>query len=177
MKEQINLLPTAAKRERRARLYRRGFAYLVRRALVALVLVWITVGGVGWIVWQRQQGVESMLMAETGQNGEVFQEVARVNELISLISQRVEAHQPWTPLIGDVVRTLPASARLTVVALQPDTGGLTVRGVSGERATVLEMQRKLEEFPWVERVEAPLQNFAVDAKGEFSFTIFRVSAE
>lgn len=173
MKEQINLLPPLAKHERLGRLYRQRLAYLGRRALIGFMIVWVVMAGIFWWVRQRQRELEALARTQTRDGGEVFREVARVNELMSVINQRVGQHPDVTPLLDDIVRTLPPGARLTVLALQANTGGLVVRGTSPSRGGVLDMQRQLEALPGVERVEAPLQNFAVDSSGEFSFTLFR----
>lgn len=173
MKEQINLLPPGARHERLGRLYRQRLAYLGRRALIGFVMIWVVMAGIGWWVQQRQRELEALARAQTLDGEEVFRAVARVNELMSVIDRRVEAHPSWTAQLDEVMRTLPADARLTVLALQADTGGLAVKGVVAGRTGVLDMQRQLEALPWVERVEAPLQNFAVDPKGEFSFIVFR----
>lgn len=173
MKDQINLLPPLAKRERMQRLFRRRLRYIARRGLLGLVVIWMTLAGVGWMTWQRHQEMAAAMAAQNQNGGEVFQEVAHVNELMNVIEAWVAAHPAVTPFLDDIVRTLPAEARLTVLALQAEGGGLVVKGVSPSRGAVLDMQRKLEGLPWVERVEAPLQNFAVDSRGEFSFTLFR----
>lgn len=173
MKEQINLLPPLAKRERVRRLYRGRLFYLGRRGLLGLVILWVVMAGIGWLTWQRHQELAAAMAAQNQNGGEVFQEVAHVNELMNVIEAWVAAHPAVTPFLDDIVRTLPAEVRLTVLALQAEGGGLVVKGVSPSRGAVLDMQRKLEGLPWVERVEAPLQNFAVDARGEFSFTLFR----
>lgn len=173
MKEQVNLLPPAAKLERARRLYRKRLLFFSRRVVVAFGMLWVVMGGVYWFLWWQGRMLTAREAAEVGSGGEVFGEVARVNELMDVIERHVDRHPTWSPLLDDVVRVLPVEARLTVIALVPETGGLVVRGVSPSRAAVLEMQRQLEALPWVERVEAPLQNFAVGSKGEFSFTLFR----
>ncbi|MEK7557095.1 MAG: PilN domain-containing protein, partial [Patescibacteria group bacterium] len=76
-----------------------------------------------------------------------------------------------SPHLKDVVGALPPEARLEILSLGNDE--LTVRGVSNSRTAVLDMERALKALPWVERVDAPLQNFAAGGKGEFSFTLRR----
>lgn len=136
-------------------------------------MLWIVMGVIFWFTWQHQQELTRVSMAQEKDGSNVAQEVEGVNELLGVINQWVVAHPTWSPALEDVLKTVPATARLTIVALQVETQGLVVKGVADSRTAVLEMQRQLEGLAWVARVEAPLQNFASDASGEFSFTLFR----
>lgn len=176
MKEEINLLPPQARQARRERLGREAWLYLARR----LVLVWLSLAAtlVGSYLFLRQQGLEleRMLSAQASENGGQADRVKQVNELMGATVRWVEEHPSWSSFLDDVVIVTPAATRLEVIALQAEGKSLFIKGVTSSRTAVVDMQRSLETLPWVETVEAPLQNFAAGDRSEFSFTLHRKEA-
>lgn len=173
MKEEINLLAPAAKRVRLQMLLTRRLLYLGRRLLLVWALVWVVFAIVFWATWQRKAAIAAQLAAQQTFQAEAALNVQEVNELMGVVARWVDTHSPWTPLLADVIRTVPPEARLEVLALTGAEDSLLIKGVSTSRAAVVDMQRGLEQLAWVASVEAPLQNFAAGPSSEFSFTLHR----
>lgn len=172
MKEEINLLPPAAQRARMSRILRKRLAYVGRRLLLALVLVWVVLAAAGWWFVRQEQVLQRKLAGEAERAVSAEKEVREINELMGLIEARVDDHPAWSPQLKDVVNVVPAEARVEVISLSADDK-LIVRGISSSPTAVLDMERSLKQLAWVQAVEAPLQNFAAGGKGEFSFTLIR----
>ncbi len=177
MKDEINLMSPGTKRARVRWLYGKRLRYLARR----IVFVWLALLGVlagsFWHITQRQRAVISQLAERQVDEGRLTQQVQEINNVLALVRARAEEHPAWTPMIDDILRLTPASVRLEVLALPVGGPGLLVRGISASRAAVVEMQAGLEKLPGIQRVEAPLQNFAAGGNNEFSFTLVRGSDE
>lgn len=177
MKEEINLMSPEGKRARLRFLMRKRLTYLGRRAALIWVLLWVVLGSVFWLTRERQRVVAAQLSRQTETDLGIAAEAADVNELMGAVVRWVDEHPAWTPLLAEVVQATPDEVRLEVIAVQPAAAGVLVKGVSASRAAVVEMQQRLERLPWVEKVEAPLQNFAAGPQSEFSFTVFRKNSQ
>lgn len=156
-------------------LYGGRLRYFARR----LVFVWLgfvaVLAGSFWYVEQRKSLVASQFAEHQVDERRLLDQVQEINSLLALVKARVADHPTGTPLLDDVIRLVPASVRLEVLALPAGGPGLVVRGTSVSRTAVVEMQQEFEKLPGVERVEAPLQNFAAGGNNEFSFTLVRTS--
>ncbi|MEK7556659.1 MAG: hypothetical protein AAB538_01650, partial [Patescibacteria group bacterium] len=80
MKEEINLLPPHVQKARRERVYRKRVAYLGRRALAALVLLWVALAGTAWWIGREEQAVKQEIARHTQGTTSAEAEVRLINE-------------------------------------------------------------------------------------------------
>lgn len=171
MKTQINLLPPPAKKQRMMRIYQRRVGYVIRRVLVAFVVVWLGMALIWWVTNETRKEVEADLQLTESGVVDVEQEVREINSLLGAVRGRVGEYQRWTLRVQEVLTLMPEEASVQILSLREDQV-LTIQGVSSSRAAIVEFQGDLEGLSWIGRVEAPLRNFAAGPQGEFSFTLF-----
>lgn len=175
MKEEINLMSPGAKHARVRWLYGKRLGYLARRAGFVWLVLGAVLAGSFWHLEQRRRAVAVQLAEHQVDERRLLSQVQETNNILALVEAAIELHPAWTPLLDDIIRLVPPSVRLEVIALPAAGPGLMVRGTSSSRAAVVEMQKGFEKLPGVTRVEAPLQNFAAGDSNEFSFTLVRTA--
>jgi Tfp pilus assembly protein PilN len=173
MKEEINLLPLPIQTKRLGRLYVSQGNHILQRLLIVLFLILLALGLVYWVTWQTQKTISSS-MNLTGQNDkDLEREVRQTNEFLQAVATRLSSHPAWTPVIRTIFAVIPPEVSLKNFEVSADTGALSIKGTSTSRAAVIELQKSLEGLPTIQKVEAPLQNFASGPGVEFSFTLYR----
>jgi type IV pilus assembly protein PilN len=147
----INLLPWRA--ERRERRKREFFAQLIIAGVVALLLV------VLWGVWanlriDRQNERNAYLQTQIKQLDAKIVEIKNLQKVRDhllarkrIVEQLQSSRSQMVHLFDQVVKTIPAGARLTSLKQQGDK--LTLDGVSQSNATVADYMRNIEASPWM----------------------------
>lgn len=172
MKAEINLLPPQFQAARRAARYWHGLEHILRRLLVALLIVAIMFGAT-YLAFRRILTDTQIIQQETGTDPKLEQRVVQTNELLTATATRLQAINPWTPHVGEVLQVLPPELTLVSIAASDESKSLTINGTSRSRPAVLAFEQAVGALPWVERVESPLQNFATGGGTSFTLIITR----
>jgi len=170
MKEDINLLPKQLiiSRERRAYLF--GFGRLLQRVaflLVAIILGEAIVYGAYYYV---DRTLEKSWSAQV-QSLNATQEAQRINDLLAIVDNTRKQFISWSLFIEEIINNAPAEIIISRLEVKEKLGALEIDGAASRRASVLEYKNVLAGLSWVERVEAPLQNYAVGPEAGFSFSL------
>jgi Tfp pilus assembly protein PilN len=110
----------------------------------------------GWLilVGTLQNLVNSSLLV--GRETPPFtEEIREINKLTNNIKKAGKDYVPTTPLVLDVVRTLPPGVRLVTFDLDMTEKTLVLTGVATTRQDLLGYQETLKEIEWVKSVKAP----------------------
>jgi len=172
MKEEINLLAPSVKTARnRQILWSRG-NYIWRRVVLTLSIILIVLG-VGYGLFSRNKHLfEVSLMKNLDTDTKTQQAVSTANEFLKRFETRVNDTRLWSPDIVDVLKVMPTDIQLTEINARESDGALIIMGVTPTRSSVVDFQRRLEKISWIRAVEAPLNNFATESSGSFTFTLF-----
>jgi Tfp pilus assembly protein PilN len=172
MKEDINLLPPRAQKERMKKMYRQRLRRLYNSFIAAMFL--IGCGEVAaYIVQHRaaealEEQVSAAALPAADSNG-----AREVNAKISYIYRQFRQHPAWTLHVTEALRQ--ALSTITITNLEVDSASqvITIGGVSSSRSDVLELEQRLRSLSWAKSVDAPLQNFATGPSITFRFSITR----
>jgi len=173
MKDEINLMPRqfVLRRERRlyilcvGRLLSRVFPLLLL-LLVAQVLILITLTKIR----------DDLTFADSGEGADSYNVITEVNRANSFLREFNEVraeYESWSPLVEDLLGAVPEGITISSLEAEERSGEMIVQGVASSREKVVIFQKNLERLSWVETVDSPLQNFAVETDSEFTFTISR----
>jgi hypothetical protein len=172
MKDEINLLPPSLQRVRLRRLYLKRSGKIFRRLDIALGLILTMFIAVYFLLQSTHANLtEQLTVSDTATT--IPNDIRATNELLTLINDRIKNTEALTPLIYDCLTTMPAGVVLSVVRVDEATGALILEGTFTSREDISIFQRRLEELPWVEAVDAPLKNFATGSQTSFSLTLTR----
>ena len=166
-------MPPNVKQARERSVLLGHFDVIGRRALISVGFIWVAILSVYVVTYQENKLVENQLQVAVGANISIENQVREINQLVNVVGARVEEHPAWTPLVKDVVASLPQEARLEMLVVRVEQDALLIEGSSTSRTAVLDMQANLEALSWVVRLEAPLQNFAAGPRNAFSFKLWR----
>jgi len=168
----INLLPKPMQASRRRRMYGLRLGKLLQRIYVLLIFVI----GLHVVIWLA---LNSILLT-VQMNGEIeragIDVVSQVRELnATLVGLEVATDElrPWTVQVGEILDLVPSGMLVRDMEVMSGSNVLIVRGAAAEREAQLDFQQRLESLSWVQRVEAPLENFALGPDAGFSFSIYR----
>ena len=172
-KTEINLLPPARHRRRVVYSYISHIGHVLR-VLLLLTLMVLMVLVTTWLVnWSISRSYTAALAEGNGPEQGAVELVRAVNRTaLKAAAWRIQ-HAAATEQLPDVMAALPADLHLTSLSYAEVDGTVTIKGVFTSRESLLAYQRALEELSWVERLEAPLKNFATGANSSFTFTLFR----
>lgn len=171
-KEEVNLLPPPARRARVLWLYRKRFASINHRIIISILLIYAALGIVFAVTWQSKQEMGQVVDPGAEESQNLQDEVKATNRLITAFHQEFTRHQDWTSLVEGLVQVMPPQIELMALEVKEETQALEIRAVATSRTAVLDFQRIAEGLPGIERVEAPLKNFAVGVDGEFSLVLY-----
>jgi type IV pilus assembly protein PilN len=147
----INLLPWRA--ERRERRKREFFTQLGLAAVAAIVLVLL------WGFWMslridNQNGRNAYLKDQITQLDAKITEIKNLQKVKDhllarkrIVEKLQSSRSQMVHLFDQIVKTIPAGARLTSLKQQGDK--LTLDGVAQSNATVAEYMRNIEASPWM----------------------------
>ncbi|MEX0649374.1 MAG: PilN domain-containing protein [Candidatus Andersenbacteria bacterium] len=188
MKDEINLLPTVAKKTRIRHIYQHRVSRIYMMVVIGAVLVLAAYGSVYWVLYRIQKILDSPQVAQS--ETQVIDTVNKQNEFLRAIEAQVQEREAWLPATSQALSRAPTGITVTTVELKKITrnvvdpsGQLTIQyalalgGQARSRAAVVEYERALQGLPWIDRVEAPLQNLANGDNISFSFTLFRKEAQ
>lgn len=162
------MLPYTLQRGRLRALYLARVRWLVRGALVTVVLLCVGAGGILFFYYSLAR--EAARAAQPHPGREAQQTVREQNRLLTAIEARARDQILWSGRLADVLARVERP--VTLHALEIDAAGsLTVRGRAPASSAVVALQQALEQLAWVARVEAPLTNFAVGPEATFSLTL------
>lgn len=179
MKDEINLLPSAASKERTLWLYNKRFNRMYTVAIVGVVVIAGTYGGLFWFYQQSLSSLNSEIQSVNTQDESIEKEVRDINRLLGGITERT-MKESWTPRIDDLLVQVPSDISVSDIELRTPQSlvegtadKLVLTGQSQSRSSIVEYERQLRALPWVEDIDAPLQNLASGPQVQFSFTILR----
>lgn len=172
MKEDINLLPPLALFSQTRQLYWRQ-----AQRLALLVIGWLVLGlvimGVSWYLAlenMRTNGINKNDAVDT--NSLVMEEVKEANQILRVAQSWMNSWRSVVDQVPAIAEEAPAGVEISSISYSEEDDALTVKGSSSTRDKVLEYQENLQLLEFVDKVEAPLSNFASGVKMSFSFTIW-----
>jgi type IV pilus assembly protein PilN len=170
----INLLPWRA--ERRERRKREFFARLGIAAVAAIVLVLL------WGFWvslriQNQNDRNAYLKTQIQQLDAKIAEIKNLQKVKDhllarkrIVEKLQSSRSQMVHLFDQIVRTIPAGARLTALKQQGDK--LTLDGVAQSNATVAQYMRNIETSPWMGPAQlVKTENVHADANTPYEFEL------
>lgn len=174
---EINLMPREVVKGRLRRLYLARISRMLNRLYPLLVLL---LAAELFIYFSLLSVRDAVMFSETkkSQNGQgVVESVEQINELLLEVEKKSFVYNAWTPRIQEILSVLPGEMKLNTIGVIEKDGSLIMEGESSLGSAVVAFQKELEILPWVERIESPLQNFALDPEAGFSFSVYRKELE
>lgn len=173
MKEQINLLPAPIQRARLRNLYGLRVRHVLGAIIIALAIVLATQLVSLTVLKAIYKDVGGEIGTLSDQEKNMEEHTKEANDLLRELDLRISNYELWSPQVESVLKLV--SPNLRIVSMSVDSGkpALEIKATSASRAAGVDFQKALEGLPWVESVEAPLQNFASSSSGAFTFTLFR----
>lgn len=173
MKKEINLLAPEA-REKRTILLKQHKMEGVLSVCVATCMVILVAYGV---IWQSNRIVVDSLDTRLLEQGKVRavieQDIAKINTIIHAMDKRVTTNRRWAVRIPEILEKVPTGIKVMKLELQEKQSSLVITGKAINGDVVVQYQHALSELPWVDHVDAPLQNFARSPDAVVTFTIIR----
>ena len=170
----INLLPWRA--ERRERRKREFFTQLVTAAVAAIVVVLL------WGFWMtlridNQNNRNAYLQAQIQQLDAKITEIKNLQKVKDhllarkrIVEKLQSSRSQMVHLFDQVVKTIPAGARLTGMQQQGDK--LTLDGVAQSNATVAQYMRNIEASPWMGPAQLiKTENVHADSNTPYEFEL------
>lgn len=173
MKTEINLLSPDAKKNRIIGIRTRRINAITDALLVCLVLAVCSYGAAFWTLSSIGTSLDKNVASDIEVSAETKQRIRDINAIIAVVDDRITKDPLWSPLISDIVARVPSGISITTLQLTETPQTLLLVGKATRGSAVVQYQRELEKLSWVERVDAPLQNFAVSPNATVTFTIFR----
>lgn len=172
-KEEINLLPPAAKRARVVMLYHKRASRLFIAAVLGVGIVLLTLGGTIFVQLYSKDIFSGQAADESQQADGIEQRVRSINQILEAVQSRIGDSRMWTERVEEIVKAAPEGISITALVAQGEPPAFKVEGRTSSRAAVVGYQRALEDLEWVQRVGAPLQNYAGGQLISFSLTLFQ----
>lgn len=171
MKSEINLLSPAAKANRFKTIRNRRINAISDALLVCLLFIVASYGAAYWVLSEVSASLYERENTHEEEYVKMEREFRAANALLLTVRERVSRQQLITPLLPDILRTVPAGILLTKLQLSEAPRTLSVTGKASQGSAVVQYQRALEQLSWVDQVVAPIQNFAVSPDATALFTI------
>ncbi|MDA3913759.1 PilN domain-containing protein [Oleiagrimonas sp.] len=170
----INLLPWRAERSKQRE--REFYTHLGLAAVVAIALVIV------WAMWMNMRitNQDQRNAYLTGQIKQLDQQIVQIKNLEKVrthllarkrIIEKLQADRSkMVHLFDELVKTIPASVRLTQLVQQGDQ--LKLEGVAQSNASVADYMRNLEKSPWMSQIElGKTENKHVDSRMPYVFNL------
>jgi len=175
MSKQINLLPLARRRRLARQFFERALLRFVKSAWLALGTV--TVAAVVAIVLLQVLG--SLLFRSVGNELDDAVVTYRVetksiveqNKLIKEMDKLQQERLVWSELFDDVLTALPPGTKLKDINGSVESKQIVVAGEAVARSSLVVLQEKLANLPWVASVDAPHSNLLERDNPSFTFLI------
>lgn len=173
MKDEINLLPPSTQLLRRRRLYLLRTGQIFRRIEIVVVLLAVVLG-ISWFFLRSHGASVAEKIDQTSLDEQkVIKDVQTTTELVTTVHRHLETYPAWMPLVKSALEIMPADVKVTTLTIHDQNRTLAIQGIFTEREAVSRFQDDVRGLPWVEKVEAPLSNFATGTETGFSLTITR----
>lgn len=176
-KHEINLMPREVTEKRLRRLYLARISRMLNRLYPLLVLLLAA----EFVIYFSLVLVRDDIMLSEANGLQSSRDIAesakQINELLLEVEKRTSVHNAWTPQLQEILSVLPDEMKLNAIGVIEKDDSLVIEGESSLSSAVVAFQKELEALLWVERVESPLQNFALDPGAEFSFSVYRKGLE
>lgn len=173
MKEEINLLPLPLQHRRLFHLYNRRLHGLTTHILIALGLVLLGQISSLFALQQTLAQVTHTISISDQQEEQVLHAVRSSNQVLSEVQKRLSDSFLWSQAAEDILKTVPPELFVTSFDGKSEGDKLTVTAVSSSRSAGVVFENALKGLPWVETLDAPLQNFALSDNSEFTFNVYR----
>lgn len=85
----------------------------------------------------------------------VNQEIRAINALTREIGLAGKGYAPVTPVINGLAAATPPDIRITALAIDNNSGAVSISGVARTRAALIDYQKILGTLPWLEGFNAP----------------------
>jgi Tfp pilus assembly protein PilN len=171
MKEDINLLPEAVKWKRLRRLYFQRLGKFLRLIIFVLIVAVGALMALGAVEYTLGAGVDRELEQRRDDGDETRRQIQEINKFAQAFRAETKQLVPRTEQLEELLKIMPREIKLKALSSNKEEELFVVQGAAAESAALIALERRLEELPWVEKVEAPLQNFATEERGEFLFTL------
>lgn len=172
MKDEINLLPPDALSARKQRVLMRRERALFVAIVCAFLFILGGYGGTWWYLHGIKNSLEDQIMSQNKDRTSITEQNEAFNKDISTIDSRIGGFTLWTAHLPDVIGVVPKGILVHRIELVENPQTLVVTGTASLGSDVVEYQTALEKLPWVDHVDAPLQNFARAPEAVVVFTIF-----
>lgn len=172
MKDEINLLPPSALAERKDSMRARRERALIVAVASACGIVLLTYGAIWWALYSLQASFTDQIVLQNKDRTAIIDRSREINREAALLDSKTSSVTRWTSRIPDVLSSVPNGILISRLELVGDPETLVVTGTASEGSAVVVYQSALEKLPWVDRVVAPLQNFARSPEATVTFTIF-----
>lgn len=173
MKAEINLLPTEIKDARIRMIKHRRIGMILGSVIVGLLIVVMSLGFVWWTNNLLRAALNDRLSSQNKDRADIEQHIKALNGQLATMNQRITAHPRWAIHMQDVLRAVPKGIVITKFELTENPSTLQITGKAASGALVVTYQNALQALPWVDYVDAPLQNFARSPEATVTFTIVR----
>lgn len=174
---EINLMPREVVERRLRRLYLARIRRMLNRLCLLLVLLLVAEFVIYFSLVLVRDDVMFFEANESQNSQDVVESVEQINELLLEVEKRTSVYDAWTPQLQEVFSVLPNEMKLNTISVIEKDGSLIIEGESSLRSAAVAFQKELEALPWVERIESPLQNFALDPEAGFSLSVYRKGLE
>lgn len=178
MNEDINLLPQSEKKFRRSVFYWRVVGRFLTRLIVVLMFALFALLALWAVNFSTRGGLEDSLAVDLEQSS-AEREAMDINRFIGVFQMVLDEKPPFLPKVMELIEGLPDGIRLTGLELDrvgtaddPEQAVFIVEGLASSTTAIVAFQKALEDLEWTNRVEAPLQNFATEPGGAFSFILY-----
>lgn len=171
MKDDINLMPPAAKKERVRKVLLRNTLRVYNAAVSGLLLITLALGAVIAIQQVVKKELSSSVREEDQEQAGIEMRVKEVNQLTAIVTRRLDEQENWTERIHGILSVMPNTMRITAIRAQQKPALLQLEGESESRSSVVDFERLLENLDWVSSVDAPLQNLAGTEIITFTITL------
>lgn len=177
MKREINLVSPQARNERLELITLRRERAIAAGIFLAFGIVAASYGAIWWTFYSLEQSLSDQIVLQSQDQSELEAGIRSLNREIGLVDSKIAGYTLWTERIAEVIAVVPDGITLLQFALVENPETLVVTGNASDGSEVVAYQDALEQLPWVDRVIAPLQNFARFPSATVTFTIFQKSEE
>jgi len=178
MKNEINLLPITFQSFRFKRLLGQRLNRIYWAGLLGLLIANAAYLG-SWLVVNQYEFHPVIQLDKAGNttaDNNVIQQVQATNQLLQALHQRLSQHEPWTPLVTELLTNIPDGILISELAFKQavldnkPTHALQVSGIGASRKVLADFETEIKSFSWIKQVDAPLHNLTITEQPTISFT-------
>ncbi|MCE9642916.1 MAG: hypothetical protein K8Q97_01180 [Candidatus Andersenbacteria bacterium] len=173
MKSEINLLSPEARTARMALVARHRLQSLLTALFALCMIVLIAYGASLEANIIIRNSLDTRLQEQGKNRSDVEKSISSLNVVIQAMDRRITTNPRWAIHIQELFAAVPTGIKVTKLELTENPEALVVTGKAINGDVVVQYQHALESLPWVDHVDAPLQNFAQSPDAIAVFTIVR----